>query len=76
MTDEEKWAQVNTVFALYDSDADDLLSVEELKIFVASLYDEAPTAEELEVQVEQLIITVDKNDDFKISRVELFNSLN
>jgi Ca2+-binding EF-hand superfamily protein len=76
MTDEEKWAQVNTVFALYDENADNLLSVEELKIFVGSLYDEAPTAEELEVQVEQLIITVDKNDDFKISRVELFNSLN
>lgn len=64
------------MFALYDGDADNLLSVEELKIFVTSLYDETPTEEELEVQVEQLIITVDKNDDFKISRQELFNSLN
>ena len=67
---------MNTVFALYDENADNLLSVEELKTFVTSLYDETPSAEELEVQVEQLIITADRNDDFKISREELFNSLN
>ena len=43
---------------------------------MASLYEAPPSAEELEVQVEQLIITADRNDDFKISREELFNSLN
>jgi hypothetical protein len=40
------------------------------------LFEQDPTPAELEVQVEQLIISLDTNDDFMISREELYNSLN
>ena len=75
LSEDEKIAKINVVFELYDDDYDGLLSVDELTRFVNTLYESELSAAELEVQVEQLIINLDTDGDFMISREELINSL-